>query len=366
MPIKRHLIGSIVVLSASAWTLADTLWVSSSGTGGGVPRENVKVQRVENDTIFYLSNGNPAQTPLASVVRMRLDDEPALTTAEDAYFGGKFVQAADLYQAALKKSNKPWVRDRSAVRLIESSNKTGRFDAALTGYLYLVTRSPDVAMRNKPALPEAGSNFLVLGIRELDKALADKNLESNQRQALLTLKLDVLRVQGDTAGSEATVAELAKIVPEAGGSDASKAASGSAQASVQISIAQLALDQKNYAKASETIQSNLEMFTDPKMQADAMWVLAEARYATLGDKYDKDELQDCALAYMRVVAFFQNQAGAPHVPESLYKTGEILERLSEPREALRVFEDLASRYPNSSVGPKAIAAVTRLKAPASQ
>jgi len=360
----RLFVVAIAIQASSTFAPADTLWIRSGDTGGGVPRENVKVQKVEKEQIFYLANGNPAQTPLANVVRMRLDDEPALSAAEDAYFAGKFDQAADTYTKALRASNKPWVRDRSAVRLIESANKTGRFDTALVGYVYLVTRDAGLAMQNKPALPEAGSNFLALGIKELDKALGEKNVTNEQKQALLTLKLDLQRVSGDAAGTEATVAELGKTAPSSG--DASKGVGNNSQATIQISIAQLAVDQKNYAKARDTIEQNLESFTDPKMQADALFVLAEARYGALGDKYDKPELQDCALAYMRVVAFFQNQAGTPHVPESLYKTGEILERLSEPREALRVFEDLAARYPNSSVGPKATSAVTRLKAPPAQ
>src|SRR4051794_26224477 len=82
---------------------ADSLWVSSGGTGKPLELNNVQVTHAEAGQLFFkTATGNESKREFKQVVRMRLDDEPALNAAEDAYQAQKFDAATDGYLKALK------------------------------------------------------------------------------------------------------------------------------------------------------------------------------------------------------------------------------------------------------------------------
>src|SRR4051794_20015580 len=74
--------------SAGAGARADSLWVSSGAGGANVkPLElpNVKVTRAEGGELFFVApSGNESKREFKQIVRLRVDDEPALNIAEDA------------------------------------------------------------------------------------------------------------------------------------------------------------------------------------------------------------------------------------------------------------------------------------------
>ncbi|MGH7213821.1 MAG: tetratricopeptide repeat protein [Tepidisphaeraceae bacterium] len=362
----------VLVTFSARSALADALWISSGG-GNPVKYDNVKVLKVDAGKItFRAASGNETSKELADVTRMQLADEPNLNSAEDAYASAKWDAATDGYQKVLKSSGKPWVRDWAAGRLIESANKNGRFDAAVAAYIVLVKKDPEAALRTRPNMPDKGSTFLDTGEAEINKALNDRELETEQKQALLTLLLEIQRTKDDQKGAAATVEKLTALNPgaaasgsdggtRAGTSDAGgSAANNAALAGVKLSIAMLALDNKEYKKALETIDQNLPIFTDTKNQADALWARAQALN---GLATDPETTKDAALAYMRVVANFKDKPGAPHVAASIFKTAELLEKLEDTANAMRLYQDVADRYAQSDVAPKAKAALERLKQP---
>jgi len=335
---------------------ADTVYISSGG-GNPVPFDEVKIVRIDaGKLVFRTATGNETSRDLKQVAKMVLDDEPSFNTAEDAYAAGEWDKATDAYQKTVKSTNKPWLADFCSIRLIDSASKSGRFDAAVTGYIAAVMKDPAMADAKKPTLPDGKSTYLDTAVQDLNRALADAKLQNVQRQALLSFLLEIHRARGDTKATADTMEKLLKISADAGGDPLA----GRALADLKLGMAHVALDEKNYTKVIETIDGSSTIFLEPDQQADALFCLAEARYGIASAKNDEPSLQAAALAYMRVVAHFKDQPGAPFVAESLVKTGGILEQLKQTRDALSIYEQVTIQYPDSPVAAQAKQAIERI------
>jgi TolA-binding protein len=125
----------------------------------------------------------------------------------------------------------------------------------------------------------------------------------------------------------------------------------------------MALDNKQYQKAIDEVQANKQLFADERTQADALLVLADARYGLAQQKNnDPQLLQDAGLAYMRVVAHFKDHPDRPHVATALLRTAEIHEKLNQKDAALQLYQQVASQFNDDpAAGPKAKASAERLK-----
>lgn len=328
---------------------ADTLLIGS-GAGNPVPYNNVKVDRVQGGKIiFRTSTGNETSRDLSKVVQMTLDDEPAFNAAEAAYAKGDWNAATDGYQKTVRSTDKQWLADFCSIRLIDAAGKSGRFDAAVTGYIAAVLKDPAMADAKKPALPDGKSTYLDTAADELNDALASSKLEDVQRQALLSFLLEIHRARGDAQATADTTEQLLKIsaaAPNSAGSDSRLA--GRALADLKLGLAHVALDEKNFAKARDTIESSREVFVEPDQQADALFCLAEAR-AGLRAGNDPAALKASALDYMRVVAHFKDEpASAGLVANALVKTAAILEQLNERADALSLYQQVTAQYAGSS------------------
>lgn len=354
---RGTIIGAIL-LSCAALVRADSLLVSSGG-GNPVPFNNVKVDRVEaGKIIFRTTTGNETSRELSQVVQMTLDDEPAFSAAEGAYAKGEWDAATDGYQKTVRSTDKPWLKDFCSIRLIDAASKSGRFDAAVTGYIAAVIKDPVMADSKKPPLPDTKSTYLDTAVQELNTALAGSKLQDVQRQALLSFLLEIHRARGDTKATTETMEKLLKLSanPSNGGGDP---LAGRALADLKLGIAHVALDEKNYAKAIQTIDQSREVFVEPDQQADALYCLAQARTAQAGN--DPAALRAAALDYMRVVAHCKDETSAATlVADSLVKTAGILEKLNEISDALSLYEQTAAQYPDSPAAADAKAGIERI------
>ncbi|HEV7298661.1 MAG TPA: hypothetical protein VGN72_04790 [Tepidisphaeraceae bacterium] len=365
MKLKQKSIGrgvlfalALAVATASP-VRADSFVASSSGEGKGIPYERVKILDIKGDDLLYrTSTGQENSRPLAQVSQITVDGEQAFNDAEIAYLAGDFAKATDGYQRTVRATTKDWLKDRAAQRLVESAAKTGRFDAAVSGYVALVARSPELAARSKPALPEGKSTFLDSAAKEVESAAGDAKLKDQQKVMLLGFLLELHRARGDNRAAGETAERLLKL----SAADASNPAAAAALADLKINLASLALDEKNYQKALTEIEQNRAIFNEPAQQAAALYALAEAKSGLAGDTTDEKVLRDLALAYMRVVAFGKDQPNNANVARSLAKTAAILEKLKQPAQARDLYQQVASAYPNSPVAGDAKAAVERLKA----
>jgi TolA-binding protein len=317
---------------------ADELWVSSGGSGT-INIKGAKITRVEGGHIFFTASGKETSRELAKVQRILVDGEAALSGAEEAYATANWSAAVDGYQRTIRSTTKPWLKDWATVRLIDAANKSGRFDAAATAYVAVLMKDPASAASLRPAMPAERSTYLDTAANEVTTALGTKGINDQQRQALLTFLMDLHRARKDKAAEEKAAAQLDEILAK----DPNNPAAGQAIARRKLLSASKAIEAKDYRKALAEIDEARDKFTDPAQQADALFYTAVAKQG-LADGTNGDALKDVALAYMRVVAHFKNEPGAPHVAESLVRVAQIHEQLGEPQTAANLYEQVASQF----------------------
>lgn len=363
---RRWLVAG-VLLVAPSYCLADKIHVGTAGAGGLVI--DGTIVRIDGENLVIRVQGRDTSREVARIQRLEVDGEPAFTDAErafalasvsgtsDADRKTNYEKAIDGYQKAVKSTSKPWVRDWSAMRLVDAADKTGRFDAAVTGWIALVQKDAELAAKFKPTLPAQPTSFLNTAAIEVQNAASDAKLNDAQRSQLLGFLLDVHRVRGD----DNAAAKVAEQILKSGG-DLSDPAAARAMAGVKLNLAKLALDKKDYDKAMEEVKSASALLVDAPQQADALYILAECAAGKLGTSTDKAQVQDVALAYMRVVAHFKSEpAASARVADALFKAAQLLERSDALTDATRAYQQVVDQYENSTHAPKARQAVARLK-----
>src|SRR3954447_21256783 len=168
---------ALLVALGSLSARADTVWLRSGNTA--LERGNVKIERIENNQLFFRASQSDRVTEkaLEDVLRIQADGEPMLNAGEEAFASGDWDKAAANYQRAATMSNRQWVRDRAGLRLVASAEKSGKFPAAVAGWITLLGRDPILAAKYKPQIPEnAKQGSLDPAVAEVDKALNDNRL----------------------------------------------------------------------------------------------------------------------------------------------------------------------------------------------
>jgi TolA-binding protein len=328
---------------------ADSVFVSSSAGGKPLEIPEVKILRLDGNMMVFDNNGNESVRPLAEVRQITVDGEDALNAAEAAYVSGDFASAVDGYLKTFRSPSKPWLKDWAAGRLLDSANRSGRFDAAVTAYIDLLENNPSAAQHSKPATPAADSDYLSTAAGEVQTALDDPALNDAQKVALLSYLVELDDARNDKADADKTAGQLDDLLAK----DPSNPGAQRAMARRHLVAAQQALAAGDADGARQIIEHSASQFIDPRQQADAMWLLAEAQSAKLGFVPDPVELEDCALAYMRVVAHFKDLDGHPHVVESLLKTAQIEEKLNNPEAARALYDEIVQEYPDDALAQAA-------------
>lgn len=359
MPAGRSLlVASLAFLVAVPLVAADVIWWGS-GAGRGLQAEG-RVLRVDLDKqeLVYETQGRQVARGLDQVKQLIIDNEPAFNAAEEHYFAAQYDKAVEGYQRALRATTREWLRTFASVRLADAAGKAGRFDAAVTAYVALVRLNPSLAARYKPGVPAGRSTFLDNAVAELNAARGQVSGDV-ARQAILSLLLEVHQARKDTAAANATLEELLKL--NIGGT--ADPAARSAMAAIRLGQARMAADAKDWKKVLQTLDESRGLFNEPAQQADALFLIAEARHE-LADPNDRDAMLDVALDYMRVVAHFKDVEGRPHVAESLLRTALIHERLGGENRAtaLALYKQIAAEFASDPAGAAAKKAVERLEA----
>jgi tetratricopeptide (TPR) repeat protein len=346
------------------WTLGLGHWglvAADSVFIGTLERKNAVIKEIRGDALVFEINGREAEhVPLSRVTKLVVVNEAVFNTAEDDFVGGKFDAAVDGYQKTVKGSTKGWLKDWSAMRLIDAANKANRFDAAATAYVAALLKDPAAAARVKPAMPEAKSTYIDTAVAEVNSALAGPKLSDEQKQALLTFLVELHRAKGNTKAAGEAVEQLLKISASAGNNPDAKRA----LADMKLSVARVALDAKDYHKAMDTIQSSRSVFAEPPQQGAAMLAIAEAQFGLARQSKDPLALKDAGLAYMRFVAHFKGQLPASMIADALLKTGMIHEELGEPAAAEALYQQVVREFSGEPAASEAGQNLQRLRASA--
>ena len=300
---------------APAALRADTVW-TRTGANTPIPIEGTVTQIAEGKLQMQGKNGNLVTRPLDQVWRVKVDSEPALSEAEEAFEQNKFDVAAAAYDRALASTKKDWVRDRAAERLVVAAEKAGQFPLQAAAYAQIALRDPIGAADKKPVVPA-------------DKAQVAKAIPFVER-AFATKATDPLRgFLGELYVAAERFDDLNKLTPP-----------GAAKDPAIIVLQATATAKKgNPAAAIQSIEQNKALITQPDQQFEALFTLAQAKEALAGT--DPAKMQEAALAYMRVVAHFGTK-NDPRVVDSLNRTAGLLERTGQPAEAATMYAQVAA------------------------
>jgi TolA-binding protein len=340
---------SAICLAPTA-ALADVIWVGESSRNP-IMAGDVHIIDIRSNTLIYsIGSGEEATKPVDLVQQMSADGETDFNTAEQAYHDGKITAAAEGYQRTIRTTTKDWVRDRSSVRLLELATKLERFDLASTAYVALLVQEPATAAKNKPAVSETDAPLLDSAVSDINRTLASAQMTDSQRGALLGYALEIYRAKNDSAGVNQTAGELMKL----------GLARPEDVAIVKLASARLALDSRDYQKAKADIEQNRQLFVQPSQQADALFVLAQAKDGITAAHNDDESLKDLAIVYMRAVVAGRDAPGQPHVSEALFRIAGIEEQLKEPKTAMQLYHQIARDFGGQPIASRAKAASDRL------
>lgn len=362
--LSRHLprlaLAAALALSGSS-ALADTIW-SKPTRAGATPlaRQGLRIQDLDKDgnLVFRVVSSDRQDTkPLDDIYQIKLDSDPVFSGAEAAFVAGEWQEAATGYQKALAASRVNWVKRRSVVRLVQAAAKAGNFPVVARAYAELVKSDPAAATRNRPEIPagRGAAADLSAADAEVERVISAGGLSAEQVNVLRTFQLTLARAAGNTKRGQEIAAILGNApADQAGGGDAR------GKAAQRIALAEAALEVKDYPKALKQITDGEDSFTEPEQQVTAYFCRAEAK---AGMARTNDALQDAALDYMRTVARAKS-AGlkSPRIPESLLKTAGILEKVGAPKEALALYQQIATEFKGSAAEQAATEGAARATA----
>lgn len=326
----------------------------------------LKIQRIEGDKLFYEFHGNERSIEIAKITRISADGETALNAAEDALALDKHEMAIDGFQRVARAggtSAKPWTSEWASRRLLVVAQKSGRFDAAVAAYIARVmNENPSSVPR--PQLPDERSSYLDTAAADVNAALSNPKINDEQRVALLSFLVDLQRARKDTRAGDLVAQRLDEVLAK----DPNNPQAGRAIARRRLQTAQAALDRKDFRQALSEIETGRAQFTDPVQQADALYLMAEARLGLASSakqnplsSNDVAALQDAALSFMRVVAHFKDVPDRPRVAQSILRTGQICEMINDAAGATRAYTQLAQQYPDDPNTAAAKQGLDRLK-----
>ncbi len=337
----------LMLAGLPALALADSVTVNN------LPYPDVKINAVKGEEIFFTtSTGIEVHKPIAHVSKINLTDEPALNTAEEAYLKKDWDKAATGYEKTVRTTNKAWLKDWCSVRLLESANKAGRFDAAIKAYIALAEKAPDSAKPIQLNMPKAGSAYINDAIKDLNTAISRTKNEQT-KQLLLKLVVDLNALKGDNAAGDKALQDLAntQVALDPNSPEALKA-----QVMLKLKAMRVALAAKEYDKVISGVEKEAATIVEPADQADALLMLADAKAGKAGD--DKNAWKDVAVAYVRVAA---NSPGTPQAASALLKVANILEtRLGEKDTAVKLLKQIAADYKGQETATEAENQIKRL------
>src|SRR5450432_1934696 len=294
-----------LVLGHWNFSRADSVFV------GTLERKDATIKTLKSDALVFEINDKVSEIPISKISRIIVSSDPPVTSAEEEYASREWDSTVDYYQKAIRTTNKQWVKDWSAMRLIYAAGKTGRFDAAATAYIITLLRDPVLAAKIKPAMPNSKSAFLDSAVQSVNDALKNQKLTVDQRRSLFGFMIDLQQARKDQNAEDAAYDQLAKLP----GADVNDPAARLYLMRRHLAVANHALDAKDFKQAISEIDANRAIFTELPQQADALYILAEAHYGLAAN--DAAALKDAALAYMRVVALAKDAPEKPHVVASL-------------------------------------------------
>jgi tetratricopeptide (TPR) repeat protein len=286
---------------------------------------------------------------------------PDFNAAETAYQAKQWPAAADGFAQVISSTDKPWLKDWIAPRLLDAAGNLNRFDTVVTAWITLAKDDPATAASLRPNLPTTGSFDLNAIAARLSTAA--QSAGGLSQRLLLGLLLDVDMARQDATGAAAVANQLRQAQPTADSGAIDPAVMQSVEQETRLALANAALNNRQYDQAISIVDSAAALIVDPPRQSQALLIKAQALEAKAAASGDKDAWKDAALAYLRVYVHFRDGPGAAHSPQALIKAAQIEEaRLGEKRAALTLYQKVVNEYKDSLEAAQATPEANRLAA----
>lgn len=350
------LLAGLAVGSSAA--LADSVFV------GTLERKDVKITSYSNGMVeFTIAGRAVAPVEAARISRMVIDDEPVFTAADQAFAENKWSEAVDGYIKAIATTKKPWLNDWMASRLLQAANRAGRFPEAVGAFVNLLQKDPNTAVANRPEVTaRVTPAALATAAKELSRHASNVSFTAAQRQAAQALLMDVYAAQGDLASGAKVAKELVASLP----AQSNDPAVLRTMATVHLSVASMAMAEKDPARALKEIRDNAALFTEPQQQVQAMYLLAAAQDAVAGQSPTAEVQKDVAIAYMRAVAASRSAGDTRFMPQAMFRAAQIEQSLGETKAAASLYAEVASEYKDNPLAAKAAEQYKQLSIPGGQ
>jgi hypothetical protein len=357
-----------VMLKWRSWNLvtlvAAALWAAPAAradeiNAGGITFKNIQIQKVEGDKLIYkIQSGQISEKQITDKMKVSVTDEPNLTMAEDALVAGKWSDAVDGYQKALRSGAKPWVKDYAARRLLVAGEKSERFDAVVSAYLHVLETDPKHAQEVKLTFPADPNNaYLKTAASQVDSAIASEK-DQTKSISLRVFRMNIAKAMKD----DETALKLGTDLQKLGGTPGGPALDETAMLGIidgKLNVIASLIEKKDFKAATANLEQLKPTVTDPKQEAEWLWFNAEAQAGAAGDTKSPEALKAVALEYMRLVANFPN---SPRAPQALLKTAALLEKLQDTKGATAVYTQVARDYKGQAAGSEAQKNLNRLNA----
>ena len=330
----RMFVAATIVFSVStSFALADKVI-----DRGNVVREGT-IKTIDQRGVvllWSLTNGERA-FKLEQIKSISIDNVRELEDAEEALADGRGARALALYEAAIRKSGKPWVKEYASARMVQAHAADGKLSESVKAYTRLVESGSHLA--GQIGQPELGDPKGV----EADKALAliDGTLAASGTRAefqwLIQLKGALVEAR-KAAETPETVAPETAVAPAPAGPDVVAVAGAPAAPGIELFPrveGRMSPVPPNEPVADEVVGLFKEFFA-----ADVKRVLESADFvenvAVARNLYDAAERR------------------ASHAPFAAYVLDHVIYLASVSPDGLSlVYEALSVQYSNNMRSPAA-------------
>lgn len=287
--------------------------------------------RIQNDA------GRERVIPAAQVERVETTHGPEQTSGDRLFAAGDFRGAAAQYRAALEAGREPrgWVRRQILAQMVWSQRNLEEWDQAGEYFLILLASDPEtpdfaslpiVWTDDKPriAVERKAQAWLAAADQPVAMLMGASHLLSTNDRSLALEKLKGLLMSSDPRIAWLAFGQLWRA--------------GSENATAE--------QRRSFAARIEA--------SDESLRAGA--------YFVLGNALVSEQPEDATLALMKLPILYEREYRL--AAAALLTSGECLEKLQRPAQALGLYREVASRFGQAKVAAEAQQRSERLASPA--
>lgn len=349
--IRRASALALVAALCSATALADTIRLAD-----GSAIEGVQVVSEGLEDVVYKEGGKDKTVASATVVAVEFDKKPKEVDEAEGLIGeGDFegaVDTLDAYVAAMLDRKNPgsykWAPAYAAWRAIDVRTLVADFDGMRTAAERIVKSYGETRYAPAAYLAKAGAELQLGRAADAQATLTEFStlIESQGLDKRWQLECKLSQVEADEKmKGEARRNEYERVFGEAKAYPATRTRAQVLVGESFLAEAKGSGSAKDLrTKARAAFQKVIDDAGAPRLQlAGAYAGLGESLYLLGADADDKAQLQDAALALLRVTSIYRDDGR--YVAKSLYHAMRCFDLMQDPRKKADMRGELLAQFP---------------------